>query len=595
MRTKKQIYALLLCLLSFITASAAVTFKAQKPGTIIEGERFQITFTLDGAKGENFKGPQLSNCELISDHNVSSSTSVTIINGKRSDFYRYDYICVYYAQKAGKVNVPSVSITVNGKPYKTQPFSFEIHKNTGALNQHISPNQQDIDEYDLAPKSITEAKSKTFLKIILSKNKVYEQEPVECKFKLYTQSDVRGINSARLSLNDFLIEEIQVDPKKVNVEEYNSQKYNTLVLKHLILYPQKTGTLKINTGEYIANVLIPQVTNMLGMQYLQQQIVPIKLLDDISLEVIPLPSPCPTNFSGAIGDFSVNTKVSPSALRTNETATFTFTINGNGNIKYIKEPQFKFPSEFELYSPKINSDINWVDGRMEGIATYDYSFLPQSVGTYQIPAYEFVYFNPDKKEYITLKTSPINIVVNKGRSSGINVNEEKRTDIIDINLDTKNLSKKSTFIVATFWYWLIYIFIIGIFIFTIILIKKSSESDISSLKLAKANKVAMKRLKHAHEYMIANKDKQFYEEIVNAIWGYLSDKLLIPTSQLIRDNVTLELSKYGADESLCADVIDVLNLCDMAIYAPQASSEQTKDIYNRTLDIINRIESIKRK
>lgn len=591
MRTKKQIYALLLCLLSFITASAAVTFKAQKPGTIIEGERFQITFTLEGAKGENFIGPQLNNCELISDRNFS----FTRINSIGSNFYRYDYICVYYAQKAGKVNVPSVSITVDGKHYKTKPFSFEIHKNTGALNQHISPNQQDIDEYDLAPKSITEAKSKTFLKIILSKNKVYEQEPVECKFKLYTQSNIKiDKKSGRLSLNDFLYDELQADSDKVNVEEYNGHEYSTLVLKHLILYPQKTGTLKIN-GEFIVTVLIPQVTNMLGMQYLQQQIVPIKLSDDISLEVIPLPSPRPSNFSGAVGDFSVNTKVSPSALRTNETATFTFTINGNGNIKYIKEPQFKFPSEFELYSPKINSDINWVDGRMEGMATYDYSFLPQSVGTYQIPAYEFVYFNPDKKEYITLKTSPINIVVNKGRSSGINVNEEKRTDIIDINLDTKNLSKKSTFIVATFWYWLIYIFIIGIFIFTIILIKKSSESDISSLKLAKANKVAMKRLKHAHEYMIANKDKQFYEEIVNAIWGYLSDKLLIPTSQLIRDNVTLELSKYGADESLCADVIDVLNLCDMAIYAPQASSERTKDIYNRTLDIINRIESIKRK
>ena len=591
MRPKKQIYALLLCLLSFITVSAAVTFKAQKTGTIIEGERFQITFTLEGAKGENFIGPQLNNCELISDRNFS----FTRINSIGSNFYRYDYICVYYAQKAGKVNVPSVSITVDGKHYKTKPFSFEIHKNTGALNQHISPNQQDIDEYDLAPKSITEAKSKTFLKIILSKNKVYEQEPVECKFKLYTQSNIKiDKKSGRLSLNDFLYDELQADSDKVNVEEYNGQEYSTLVLKHLILYPQKTGTLKIN-GEFIVTVLIPQVTNMLGMQYLQQQIVPIKLSDDISLEVMPLPSPCPTNFSGAIGDFSVNTKVSPSALRTNETATFTFTINGNGNIKYIKEPQFKFPSEFELYSPKINSDINWVDGRIEGMATYDYSFLPQSVGTYQIPAYEFVYFNPDKKEYITLKTSPINIVVNKGRSSGINVNEEKRTDIIDINLDTKNLSKKSTFIVATFWYWLIYIFIIGIFIFTIILIKKSSESDISSLKLAKANKVAMKRLKHAHEYMIANKDKQFYEEIINAIWGYLSDKLLIPTSQLIRDNVTLELSKYGADESLCADVIDVLNLCDMAIYAPQASSEQTKDIYNRTLDIINRIESIKRK
>lgn len=595
MITKKQIFALLLCLLSLITANAAVTFKAQRPGTIIEGERFQITFTLDGAKGEDFKGPQLNNCELLSDHNVSSSTSVTIINGKRSDFYRYDYICVYYAQKAGKVNVPSVSITVDGKLYKTQPFSFEINKNTGALNQHINSNQQVGDEYDLAPKTISEAKSKTFLKIFLSKNKVYEQEPIECKFKLYTQCDVRGINSARLSLNDFLIEELQVDPKEVNVEEYNGQKYNTLVLKHLVLYPQKTGSLKINTGEYIANVLIPQVATMMGMQYLQQQIVPLKISDDISLDVIPLPSPRPSNFSGAIGDFSVNANVSPSTLRTNEAATFTFTITGSGNIKYIKDPQIKFPTEFELYAPKINSDVNWVDGHMEGKITYDYSFLPQSVGTYQIPTYEFVYFNPNKKEYITLKTSPINVVVNKGNSSQTKVNEEKRTDIIDINLNSKTLSKKTTFIVATLWYWLIYIFLLGLFIVTIILIKKRSKLNLSGMKLAKANKVAMKRLKHATEYMNANKDKQFYEEIVNALWGYLSDKLSIPTSQLMRDNVTQELSKYGADESLSADVIDLLNLCDMAIYAPQTTTGQTKEVYHRALNIINSIESIKHK
>ena len=594
MKIDKRLYILLLCALSFFIANAAVTFKAQQPGTIIEGDRFQITFTLEGAQGENFNGPQLNNCELLSDHNVSSSTSVTIINGKRTDSYRYDYICVYHAKNAGKVNVPSVSITVNGKQYKSQPFSFEIHKNTGAPNQHINQNTQSYDEIDASPKSISEAKSKTFMKVILSKNSVYEQEPIECKFKLYTQNKVQGVSPATLTLNDFLIEELPIKLDKVDVEEFNGQRYNTVVLKRLILYPQKSGSLKIETGDYTATVTIPQVVNMMGMQYIQHQPIPIKISDDISLEVLPLPSPRPTNFSGAVGNFSINSNVSSSSLRTNETATYAFTITGSGNIKYIKEPSIKFPSEFELYAPKSNADVECINGQIEGTVTFDYSFMPLSVGKYQIPAHEFIYFDPDKKEYITLTTSPTNIIVNKGVASVSNDDAKKRNDINDLKLGDKGLSKNPSIIVCTLWYWLIYVFIILIYISFLLFIKKKPNQK-SNMKLAKANKIAMKRLKLANEYMLSNKEQQFYEEIINALWGYLSDKLAIPTSQLIRDNIKSELSKYGADESLCEEVIDILNLCDMAIYAPQSATMQTQVVYNRTIDIINKIESIKRK
>ena len=118
MKIDKRLYILLLCALSFFIANAAVTFKAQQPGTIIEGDRFQITFTLEGAQGENFNGPQLNNCELLSDHNVSSSTSVTIINGKRTDSYRYDYICVYHAKNAGKVNLAETEANIRNSNFE---------------------------------------------------------------------------------------------------------------------------------------------------------------------------------------------------------------------------------------------------------------------------------------------------------------------------------------------------------------------------------------------------------------------------------------------------------------------------------------------
>mgnify|MGYP003309609213 FL=1 len=114
------------------------------------------------------------------------------------------------------------------------------------------------------------------------------------------------------------------------------------------------------------------------------------------------------------------------------------------------------------------------------------------------------------------------------------------------------------------------------------------------MKLAKANKVARKRLKLANQYMNTGKSKEFYEEIVNALWGYLSDKLSIPTSQLLRDNILQELTIFGANEQLCHDVIDILDICDMALYSPQLSDKEISKIYNKTMTIINDIEAIKR-
>ena len=114
------------------------------------------------------------------------------------------------------------------------------------------------------------------------------------------------------------------------------------------------------------------------------------------------------------------------------------------------------------------------------------------------------------------------------------------------------------------------------------------------MKLAKANKVAKKRLKLAEEFMIAKKSDRFHEEVLKAVWGYLSDKLGIPVSQLSRENISSELTAYGADEELSNKIIKVLDDCEMARYAPAASQEQLETIYEEASASINSLEAIKK-
>lgn len=595
----KRLYIFIIAFVTF-TANAAVTFKAQRPSGVVEGDKFQITFTLEGGDGTDFRGPRLEGCTLLSDRGVSSFSSFQNINGRTTASSRIDYTCLYRANKAGKVSVPAVSIIVDGKQYKSQPFTFNIQKNTGAPNQRLQQPRSIFDEeYETyTPDAITG--NELFVRIILSKESAYEQEPIECVIKLYTQYGIESfLATTQPSFDGFLIEEIPIRNLSPQVETYNGKQYNTAILKRCIICPQKSGKLTINSGKYdLTATKYEKVSFGSGYAYSR---VPIREKLSISsntasVNILPLPTPQPDNFSGAVGQFSIDTKLTPNTLRTNETATLLYVVSGTGNVKYIKEPTIDFPAEFELYTPKSDTKIDVSNGTMSGSNTFEYTFVPQSIGKFEIPPHEFVYFDPSQKKYVTLNTKPYTFNVAKGASVNQLEVKLKNTDIQHIKLGNKNLSDSPTFIIYTMWYWIAYILILVAFVMFVMQYKKHLKlsADIVGLRLAKANKVAKKRLKLAHKYMTTHKDKQFYEEIVNALWGYLSDKLSIPVSQLLRDNVAAELIEYGADDSLTKDVIEILDQCDMALYAPQSGGNQVAEIYNKTVRVINNIESIKR-
>ena len=110
-----------------------------------------------------------------------------------------------------------------------------------------------------------------------------------------------------------------------------------------------------------------------------------------------------------------------------------------------------------------------------------------------------------------------------------------------------------------------------------------------------ANKLAKKRLKLAKGYMMTNDSNKFFGELLNAIWGYLSDKLGIPVSELNKENISAVLAASEVESEIIAELMDLLDKCEFAQYAPEIADASIKDMYDRTVSLMNKLENLKKK
>lgn len=595
----KRLFSLIIFSIIFLTVYAEVSFTVNPPRQVIEGNKFNITFRLKNAEGDDIKAPQIEGCKLLFGPSTSTMSSYQMINGKTTSSTSIDYSFVYRAEKSGTFTIPETSITANGKTYTTQAVKFTVLPADQANSQGVR-----VDDYSTQTSDKQLSKDDIFVRIITSKSNAYEQEAIECTIKLYTKYSISSfLATTQPSFDGFLIEEKDIQSSLNEIENYKGQNYMTAVLKKCIIFPQKSGKLTINSGKYDITVVQYEQVNM-GFfstnRPVERQISVSS--NSASIQIAPLPSPQPDGFTGAVGNFTIDSKLSASSFRTNEAASLIYTIAGTGNIKYIKEPIIDFPSEFEQYTPKNDIKASVVGNTVKGSMTIEYTFVPQNVGEFKIGSDKFVYFNPVSKEYITLTTPgyDINVAKGVGTSSSSVAQKEistKNTDILHIKLGNKNLIKSHNFYICSFWYWFIYVFVITLLSTLIYLnIRKIKfKADVQGVRLAKANKIARQRLKLAKKYMEQKSNDAFYEEILKALWGYLSDKLLIQASQLTRTNISAELTSYGAPQQLIDSIIEVLDECEMARYTPQKSDAQVEKLYNTTSAVMNEMEDINSK
>jgi hypothetical protein len=584
---------------------AEATFSVIPPRQVIAGNRFAVTFRLQNGEGSSLNAPQINGCTLLYGPSTSTMQSYQIVNGQATSSSSIDYTYTYRADKAGTFTIGSASIVVGGKTLRSREAKFTVlpadHQSSNA--QQGGRPQVSVDDYSTQTPDRNVGADDVFVRIILSKSQAYEQEAIECTIKLYTKYQISSfMPTTQPNFEGFLIDEANVQPALNEMEHYKGQNYMTAILKKCVIFPQKSGKLTINSGRYDLTVVQYERVNMgfFGSTRPVEKKIQVNS-NSCSVNITPLPQPAPDGFNGAVGHFTIDSKLNGSSFRTNEAASLTYTISGTGNIKYLKEPSIDFPSEFEQFTPKTDISSHVSGTNVTGSMTVEYTFVPQSVGKFTIGSDKFVYFNPATKQYVTLTTPSYDLDVAKGAgSSSTTVDKEdvkiKNADIIHIKLGDKGLSHDHTLIIDRWWYWAIYIALAAILAAAIAFAAKRIRlnADVTGQRLAKANKMARRRLKAAAAFMKARESEKFYDETLRAVWGYLSDKLSMPSSQLSRENIASELSRYGADQQLTDRFIEVLDQCEMARYTPQLSDNQLENIYNAASSAISDMASIKR-
>lgn len=605
MKSKSRILLLMaLTALSVIAAAAQATFKVVPPGNVVEGRKFSLTFRLTNGEANAPKAPQLEGCTLLYGPSVSTMQSTEIVNGHMSSTSSIDFSYIYSADKAGTVKVPALTVNAGGKTVSSNPISFSIlppDRNAqssqpggrqGGGNQAAQPAQA---SHRISPDDL-------LIRISFNKTHVYEQEAVIATIKVYTTTDITSIMPKKQPVFEgFLSEELPVT-LHTETEHYNGRNYTTAVLKRCLLYPQKSGQLTVNSGQYDVVVRSYEPVNMgffVTHRPVEQTVTTRS--NSAKLTVEALPEPRPAGFDGAVGRFTVDTELKPELLRTNEAATYSYIVKGTGNIKFLKAPDIEFPAGMDRYTPKTDIQASVSGADMTGTFRVDYTIVPQEPGKVTIPGKDFVYFDPSTKKYETLTTRSYDVNVARGAATSVSAVEQKAID--NTITDIRHIHTSPAVVTApgiifrSGWYWGAYALVVVLLAAAVLGYRRTLRlrADVGGRRLARASRVATKRLKAARTYMREGKNDEFYQELARALWGYVSDKLGIAPSQLLRDNISARLHEYGADEEATRSVIDVLDECEQARFTPDHSADEVSALYERATSAINQLEGVKRK
>jgi hypothetical protein len=598
---RNLIFLFILSLTTGVTIKAAdVVFKASAPTAVVAGQQFQLVYTLN-AEGKELRIQEMPDFDVLFGPSSSVAHNIRYVNGQSSSETTVSYTYILMSKKEGTFTIPPATIKVNNSNYTSNSLTINVlpPDQAGAAQSQGDASSSGLNDTDL------------FVVMQVSKRSVYEQEGFLVTFKLYSRDGQVGPKDVKFpKFEGFLAQEVELPTEKQwTLDNYNGTNYQMVVLKQTVLYPQRPGKLTIEAGRFDATVRV------------RTQRRPRSIFDDffndayqtvnktlstspVTIDVAPLPSGKPTSYANAVGNFNMTAELSSANVKTNEAITIKVNISGNGNLRVVKNPVVTFPNDFDIYDPKVENNIRTTAAGVNGSKTIEYMAIPRYAGDFEIPAIQFSYFNTQTGTYKTLTSGPYTLHVEKGEDneSGVPVvsNFSNRENVRYIGKDihylkVKGISfiTKSDIFFGSFIYYLCYLLPALLFIVFFFIYRRQvkENANIALVRTKKANKMAVRRLKNAGKLMRENKKEAFYEEALRALWGYLSDKLSIPLSNLTKDNVEAELIKYGIDESLIREFMDILNTCEFARYAPSQAPDTMDKLYKLTVDAISDMEN----
>lgn len=606
----KKALLILLTLLSLPALAEKVSITADAPDVVVSGEQFRLSFTVNSRNAKNFTAPSMEGFEVLMGPSRSVSSSTRIINGNMTSTSNITYTYMLMAQKEGNYEIAPATVQVKGETYESNTLRIKVLPPDSNAPASSRGNNSSSGTSRNSNKSV--GAKDLFITATVSKTNVYEQEALLLTYKVYTRVNLQTLRGDMPDLKDFHTQEVPLPrQKQFKLEHYKGSNYNTTIWSQYVLFPQRSGKLTIPAITFEGKIAVKNESvdpfdaffNGLDAYSTINKRVPAPSLN---INVKPLPSGRPDNYSGGVGHFDMTSEITGTNVKTNDAVTLRIVLSGTGNMKLMGEPEPEWPADFEAYDPKTENNFKMTSRGLSGTKVIEYLAIPRHPGDFNLPPVEYSYFDTQSGKYRTLSTPPYKIHVEKGEGASEQVVADfvNKEDLKILGKDIRYIKKgggsirmKDHFLCGSTICYMYYIIPLILFIILIVIYRRQAleNANTTLLRTKKAGKVADKRLKKAAGHMRSNDVAGFYDELLKALWGYVSDKLSIPVSQLGRENVQEKLSTRGVSEEIIKEFLTTLDDSEFARYAPGDPAENMDKHYKKSAEIIEKLEdSIKK-
>ena len=599
-RLSLRITLLIVALCSSLSAWAQVSFKAEAPALTAKDQPFRVEFSVNEQPDDGtFRAPSFEGFDILAGPSVSTGHSVQWINGRQSSSYTCTYTYVLMPTTEGTFTIGAATLSVDGKSYTTEPFPIEIIAERAERGREESTTEHRSPESRIG-------KDDVLIRLKVSDSDVYKGESIRASLVLYTRINIDQVENVELpQFNDFWSQELSFD-NAPSREEYNGRIYETYKIAEYMLSPQRRGKIDIEPAKMniIAQVVV-QDSRSMDPIFGGRQIYHVRrelTTPAISINVKEFPAGAPSSFNGAVGQFTMRSTMPEESIMANSAEQVEITISGNGNLKFITTPKLVMPESFEVYDPKITDNVKVTAAGTSGSITYTYPFVARSAGDFSIEPIVFSYFDPATGEYRSLATEPFTLsVADDGTSTaviaqplhgGYGQMKQLDRDIRYIATEARLHPTGEMFILSPL-YWLIVVVAVALFIATYIILRRRirENRNIVARRMKRADKVAVQRLRLAERYMAESNRHAFYEELLRAMWGYISDKFNIPVSNLTKETIREELYRRQVSTADAEQFCQIISRADEAQYAPSTDGDMN-EIYGDAIEVISKIEDV---
>lgn len=611
----KRLASVVIALLIFVSqVYAQGSIKVQAPEVVAVDEQFNVTFIIEGEKAPtDFQWSSGDDFQLVWGPQRGSSSSIQIINGKRSSSHQTTFTYILIPKSIGTFQLPEATAMLSGAKIASSQPSIQVvsdggssSKSSGQVGGYSSGGAKQSSSGEIPSEDL-------FMRLSLSRSEVVVGEPITATLKLYQRANVVGFENAKLpTFNGFWSQETYVpDNIEFKRESLDDKIYNTVVLRKYVLIPQKSGIITIDPSELVC-VINARVNNSssgsLFDQFFQDDYRQIRkrvTTPAVKVKVNPLPSGQPASFGGGVGNFGISARLTTDELKTHDAGSLVITVSGRGNVALLEEPKVNFPPDFEVYDTKTTENTDKSNGGTSGSKSFEYPFIPRSHGDFTIGPVEYSYYDVNAGKYVTLRTEPLHIKVAKGKGGdsapAVTVNPGvERKDVKSLADDIRfiftgkpGLSGSGSFFVGSVFFWILLALMILAAAAVYLAFRKvaAMRADVAGTKNRRATKMAQKRLKLAGEYLDKNLYSAFYEELHKALIGFVSGKLNMDMSEISKDNIASALAEDGVNEAQTKAFTDLLDACEFARYSPDGGNEAMRSHYDAALKVISSIDS----